>query len=209
MDKYISVNIYVSISKNRKKLKLTWNKKKSTILLDINIYKLQEFKGETIMKEKVFKLIIAWLLIFMMVMSNSIAVFANLITYAADEINGDISTNHKNVEFSVYFKGTDGKKYKSIDEQISNDNIKMGIEIEVKQEGYFNGEITLDSSNFTLKSEKTSDEINKIEGNKITLNQINAGSKVSLEIGITPIRDEQYDLDLLKKESKISIGRNI
>lgn len=161
------------------------------------------------MKEKVFKLIIAWLLIFMMVMSNSIAVFANLITYAADEINGDISTNHKNVEFSVYFKGTDGKKYKSIDEQISNDNIKMGIEIEVKQEGYFNGEITLDSSNFTLKSEKTSDEINKIEGNKIILNQINAGSKVSLEIGITPIRDEQYDLDLLKKESKISIGRNI
>lgn len=161
------------------------------------------------MKEKVFKLIIAWLLIFMMVMSNSIAVFANLITYAADEINGDISTNHKNVEFSVYFKGADGKKYKSIDEQISNDNIKMGIEIEVKQEGYFNGEIILDSSNFTLKSEKTSDEINKIEGNKITLNQINAGSKVSLEIGITPIRDEQYDLDLLKKESKISIGRNI
>ena len=156
--------------------------------------------------KKVFKVIIITMVIMTLTLVNFISVGVNMISYAAELMNADVNTNNKNIQFAAYFMNDKGEKLKSTEESIQKDDLKIYMEVEVKKEGYFNGEITIDSSNFNLKPEKLSEGINKIEGNKITLNQINAGQKVVIEVGITPIKDDEFDLGLLNMASKISLN---
>lgn len=156
--------------------------------------------------KKVLRVIVITMIIITLTMANFIAIGVNMVSYAAELITQDVRTNYKNVEFAAYFKDATGTKLRAIEESIAKEDIKLYMEVEVKQEGYFNGEITLDSGNFKLKPEKLSEGINKIEGNKIILNQINAGQKVAIEVGIEQIKDEQFDLGLLNMQSKISIS---
>ena len=152
------------------------------------------------MKGKVFKVFVVLMLILAMTMTNFVFVGSSLISYAFD----DISTNNKNVEFGVYFKDDNGGQVSSIEKSVYSEDIKLGIHLKVKQQGYFNGKIELQNSNFTLK-ETQNDYINKIEGNTITLNQINAGEEKEIQVGIELKRDEQFDLNLINLESVASI----
>ena len=153
------------------------------------------------MKGKVFKVFVVLMLILAMTMTNFVFVGSSLISYAFD----DISTNNKNVEFGVYFKDDNGGQISSIEKSVYSEDIKLGIHLKVKQQGYFNGKIELQNSNFTLK-ETQNDYINKIEGNTITLNQINAGSEVELEIPIEIKREEAFNVGLLNMESVIKLN---
>lgn len=153
------------------------------------------------MKGKVFKVFVVLMLILAMTMTNFVFVGSSLISYAFD----DISTNNKNVEFGVYFKDDNGGQISSIEKSVYSEDIKLGIHLKVKQQGYFNGKIELQNSNFTLK-ETQNDYINKIEGNTITLNQINAGSEVELEIPIEIKREETFNIGLLDMESVIKLN---
>ena len=153
------------------------------------------------MKGKVFKVCIVLMLVLAMTMTNFVFVGSSLISYAFD----DISTNNKNVEFGVYFKDDNGGQVSSIEKSVYSEDIKLGIHLKVKQQGYFNGKIELQNSNFTLK-ETQNDYINKIEGNTITLNQINAGSEVELEIPIEIKREEAFNVGLLNMESVIKLN---
>lgn len=153
------------------------------------------------MKGKVFKVFVVLMLILAMTMTNFVFVGSSLISYAFD----DISTNNKNVEFGVYFKDDNGGQVSSIEKSVYSEDIKLGIHLKVKQQGYFNGKIELQNSNFTLK-ETQNDYINKIEGNTITLNQINAGSEVELEIPIEIKREEAFNVGLLNMESVIKLN---
>lgn len=153
------------------------------------------------MKGKVFKVFVVLMLILAMTMTNFVFVGSSLISYAFD----DISTNNKNVEFGVYFKDDNGGQVSSIEKSVYSEDIKLGIHLKVKQQGYFNGKIELQNSNFTLK-ETQNDYINKIEGNTITLNQINAGSEVELEIPIEIKREETFNIGLLDMESVIKLN---
>ena len=153
------------------------------------------------MKGKVFKVCIVLMLVLAMTMTNFVFVGSSLISYAFD----DISTNNKNVEFGVYFKDDNGGQVSSIEKSVYSEDIKLGIHLKVKQQGYFNGKIELQNSNFTLK-ETQNDYINKIEGNTITLNQINAGSEVELEIPIEIKREEDFNVGLLNMESVIKLN---
>lgn len=136
------------------------------------------------MRNKVFKIAIAILLIMTLTMVNFIYVGAGIISYAAE----DISTNHKNVEFTANLK---------------NENT-LTLQVSVKNEGYFNGEVTLENSNFKLKNSQ-SEYVNKVEDNKISLNQINAGTVAQIDVEIEQIKDDNIDVSLLDKTSTISL----
>lgn len=153
------------------------------------------------MKGKIFKISVILLVVLTMTMTNFIFVSNSLISYALD----NISTNNKNVEFGAYFKDADGNQVTSTEKSIYNEDAKLCLHLKVKQEGYFNGKVELESSNFTLK-ETQNDYINKIEGNVLTLNQINAGSEVELEIPIEVQIQETFNIGLLDMESVVKLN---
>ena len=136
------------------------------------------------MKSKLMKVITVMLLLVTLTMINFVYVGVGFISVAAERS----STNHKNIEFTS---------------ELKNENI-LTLTVAVKNEGYFNGEITLENSNFKLKN-ISSEYVNKIEGNKITLNQINAGTTASFDVEIEPIKDDIFDISLLNAVSDLNL----
>lgn len=136
------------------------------------------------MKGKILKVLTVLTLITVLTMINFIYVGAGFITLAAESS----STNHKNIEFTA---------------ELKDENL-LTLAVTVKNEGYFNGEITLENSNFKLKSTE-SEYVNKIESNKITLNQINAGATASFDVAIEPVKDDFLDAGLLKVVSDLNL----
>lgn len=134
------------------------------------------------MKNKILKLITVLVLLTTLTMINFIYVGVGLISFAVSSME----TNHQNVEFDAKLK----------------DNSILELQINVKKEGYFNGEITLENSGFELKSVKNQ-YVNKIEGNTIKLNQLNAEDNIKIEIEVEPIRKEIMDVGLLNEETKV------
>lgn len=137
------------------------------------------------MKGKVLKTLMVILLLITLTMANFIYVSESIISYAGS----DSETNHKNVEFTVNLK--DG-------------NI-LNLGVLVKNEGYLNGEISIENSNFKLKSSDNK-YVNKVEENKLTLNQINASEKVQIDVEIEPIKDELFNIGLLSKKTNINLN---
>ena len=150
------------------------------------------------MKGKILKISTVITLILTMTMINFLYVGNSIVSYAID----NISTNNNNVEFGVYFKDDNGNKVSSLETEIDSTNMNMYLYLKVKQEGYFNGKVTLNEANFKLKDTQN-EYINKIDGNVINLNQINAGKEVEIELPIEFIKNENFDLNLLNMESKI------
>ena len=136
------------------------------------------------MKRKIMKLVTVMLLLITLTMVNLIYVGVGFVSLAAERV----STNHRNIEYTA---------------ELKSENL-LTLNVTVKNEGYFNGEITLENSNFTLKN-SSSEFVNKIEGNKITLNQINAGTTASFDVEIEPIRDENLDVGLLTAVSNLKL----
>ncbi len=157
------------------------------------------------MKQKFLQVITSVLLIITMTIANFLLICVDVVSYAADAINADKSTNHKNVEFMAYFKDENGNKVIEKDEVTNGENLKLYFEISVNREGYFNGNILLKDTNFALKADILSDSVNKIENGTIYLNQIKAGETKEIEVNIEILRDEKFDLKLIDLNSKISI----
>ncbi len=152
------------------------------------------------MKRKIFKISVILVMILTMTMTNFIFVGKNLISYAVD----NVGTNHKNVEFKAYFKDGEGKEAITLEKEAYTEETFLYLRVDVKKEGYFNGEIVLEDSNFTLK-ESDSAYVNKIENNTIYLNQINVGVSEEIKVKVEPITEENFTISLLNKVSKISI----
>lgn len=152
------------------------------------------------MKNKIFKTSIVLSLLLTMTMANFIFVGKGLISYAAD----NVATNHKNVEFEAYFKNQEGKQTETLEKQLNEEETFLYLRVGVKKEGYFNGEIAIENSNFTLK-EAESSYVNKIENNVITLNQINVGTTEEIKVKIEPIKEDNFEIGLLDMISKINL----
>ena len=130
------------------------------------------------MKNKILKISMIILLIMTLTLTNFIFVGSSLISYAASTIE----TNNRNVEFDAYFVNGNNQAISSID-MSNQEDIYLYMQINVKQEGYFNGKVTIEDSNFSLK-DTDSNYINKIEGNIITFNQINANTIADAKVKI-------------------------
>ncbi len=157
------------------------------------------------MKQKFLQVIPSILLIITMTIANFLLICVNVVSYAADVINADKSTNHKNVEFMAYFKDENGNKVTEKSEATNNENLKLYFEVSVNREGYFNGKISLKDANFTIKTDILSDSVNKIENNIIYLNQIKAGETKEIEVNIDILKNEKFDLRLIDLNSIVSI----
>ena len=154
------------------------------------------------MNTKKTKAIIAIILIITLTFADILFFGINVVSYAVELVS---TTNHNNVQFMAYFITKEGEKVTSLSDKIDTKDLKMYIEVGVENEGYFNGNIQVENSNFTLNSESIGNGISKIEGNTITLNQVTAGEKIEAEVGITPIKEDQYNLEMLNTSSKISL----
>jgi hypothetical protein len=152
------------------------------------------------MKNRVFKIIMVLVIILTMTMTNFVFVGSSLISYAVD----GIATNHQNVEFKAYFKNEEGEEVATLETKPNEEETFLYLRVNVKKEGYFNGEITLDESNFTLK-ETDSSYVSKIENNTIYLNQINVGTTEEIKVKIEPNVEEYFTIGLLSMDSEISI----
>lgn len=161
-------------------------------------------------KRKLLKSIIVVALIMQMTSVNLILLGHNIALAVSDNTGNegmysylDTKTNNKNVEFSAYFKDENGNIVTENTNAINSESLKMYLYVNVKQEGYFNGEINLTNSNFTFKTDTKNDYIKKIESKKIVLNQVNAGNQEEIEIPIQSDIGEQFE------QSKLSLQSNI
>lgn len=150
------------------------------------------------MKNKILKTTLILALIFTLTMANFIFVGANFISYAAEKI----ATNHANVEFDAYFKNEKGEGVQTLEILPNSEEQILYISLKVKKEGYFNGNLQIENGNFNIL-EIESEFVNKVEGNTIYLNQINAGSKVEIPVKIKPIINDNFNVGLLNMNSKI------
>ena len=124
----------------------------------------------------------AILMIISLLVSDFIFVGTSLVSYAIDAV----TTTSSNVEFTAYFLDSNQAKTDKIQKNIDDGETKLYVDVSVKKEGYFNGQITLNNGNFDLKQEVTSSHVKSIQDNTVTLNQINAGSTITVELGIMP-----------------------
>ena len=155
------------------------------------------------MERKIIKKLLAILMIIAIMSTDFFILGSNLISYAAEANN---STNNKNIEFSAYFKNAKGEKVEKLDTSIKNEDLKLYAEVTVKNEGYLaNATLELQNSNFNIKNTILTDSIASIDGNKVTLKQINAGATVSVELAIQPIIQDTLASDMLTKESELKL----
>ena len=146
-----------------------------------------------------FQKILAILIIVLMLFADFALVGINAISYAIDMAK----TNSNNVEFIAYFKDSKNEIVSSIDSKTNEKDLKIYIDVSVKEEGYFNGEIELEDTGFEFSSENTTNEyIKQIEKDKLVLNKIKAGDTVHIDSNI-----KFKDLDSIDK--KLLNGENV
>ena len=135
----------------------------------------------------------AMLLIFILTLAEFALVGQVAISYAVDAVR----TNNKNVEISAYFENENGEKIANIESAI-NANLKLIAEITVKNEnglgGYFDGNISLDNSNFKFKDEEN------------TNIHVNAGDTKRIEKEVQYAEKSDLNVSYLSQETKINVN---
>ena len=118
------------------------------------------------MQKRILKVLLAFMLIMSMTLSNFLLIGISTVN-AVEEIVQEKNTNNKNVEFMAYFKDEQGNKVSTYSSKTTDTDLKLYLSVSVKQEGYFNGAITLKDSNFKFKTDNSSDKISSITENNI------------------------------------------
>lgn len=152
------------------------------------------------MKSKILKVSVVILMIMCLTMGNFIFLGSSIYSYAAD----NVLTNHENVEFETYFKNGKREKVSILDRTADVKELSLYLSVNVQKEGYFNGAVELSNSNFKIVS-SNNEYVNRIENNKVYLNQINAGSAIEIELKISPIDDEKININSMNASSTVKI----
>ena len=153
-------------------------------------------------RKSLFSKICAMLIIIALTMSDFLFIGQTAVSYAIDTIK----TNSSNVDFSAYFLNTDGEKVERLEENIDKGEEYLYVDISVKNEGYFNGKISLSNNNFNIKNVVLSENIAEISGNDVRLNQINAGSNVTIKLAIEPINATTIQSSILNAVTTVSLN---
>lgn len=152
---------------------------------------------------KLLKRVVALILVLILTSANLIILGEYTLSLALsdDELNNqDVITNNKNIEFNSYFYGDTHIQTFGVD----SEDAKIYIRLGVKNEGYLeNGTIEFQNANFKLKDGIQNENIQSIdvENNRITLNKLNNGSDVTIELPIEINRSETVSSDYFTKES--------
>ena len=136
---------------------------------------------------------VAILIAFVIIMTQYVITGIIETTYAIDLL----ATKSENVQFRAFFKNGE-EELTEIERSIDAKDLKLRIDIAVKNEGYFNGNISLENAGFNLKQATANDYIDRVENNIIYLRQINAEETVNIEVGIEYLEDNEKQLYLKK-----------
>ena len=153
-------------------------------------------------KKSLFNKICAMLVIIALTLSDFLFVGQVAVSYAIDTVR----TNSTNVDFSAYFIDSNGAKVEKLENNIDKGEEYLYVDLSVKNEGYFNGRISINNSNFNIKNEILSDNVAEISANEVRLNQINAGSTVTIKLAIEPINATSIPSSILNAITKVNLN---
>ena len=153
-------------------------------------------------RKSLFNKICAMLVVIALTISDFLFVGQAAVSVAVDTIR----TNSSNVDFSVYFLDANNEKTEKLEENIDKGEEYLYVDISVKNEGYFNGTLTIDNNNFNIKNEVLSEYVADISSNVVKLNQINAGSNVTLKLAIEPINATSITREMLNSNTKVNLN---
>ena len=151
--------------------------------------------------KRIIQRTLAILIIFIMTMADWSIIGMNLISFAV----GEPETSNENITLNAYFNQE--TKSKEITKQIDANDLKLIIELGVKNDGYLkNAKLELgENANFKFKTNLADSHIKTITETEIQLNQINEGDEVKLQVGIEFANKEQMPIDYFSKESDINL----
>lgn len=147
------------------------------------------------MKQKILKTIIIIGMILSITIAHVLVFASEAISYAFQDMGKE------NVQFKSYFQTEEGKT-QEIEKPINSQDIKLQVEVEVKNQGYLNGKIQLSNSNFKFKQEQI-EGIETITDQEIALKQINSKEKVKFQIGLEVNLGDKIDLNTFNQQNKI------
>ena len=145
--------------------------------------------------------ICAILAIFALTVSDFVFVGKSAVSYAIDAVK----TNNVNVEFSAYFQDESGEKIQKTEENIDKKQY-LYVDVSVKNEGYFNGEIKIADENFNIKSDELDHQVTEIKDNVVKLKQINAGSTVTIKLAIEAKKENTVKETTLAGKTTVELG---
>ena len=148
------------------------------------------------MKETVLKRILKVLIVVCILLVYLSLMMSDIVTYASSD------TGEENVIFEAYFENENGERVSQIEKSINSEDIRLHIKVEVKNEGYLNGQLELRNANFKFKQEEI-EGVNEITDNTIALKQINAGETLDIQVGLEVNLQEEVDLANFNQENSI------
>ena len=148
------------------------------------------------MKETILKRILKVLIVVCILLVYLSLMMSDIVTYASSD------TGEENVIFEAYFENENGERVSQIEKSINSEDIRLHIKVEVKNEGYLNGQLELRNANFKFKQEEI-EGVNEITDNTIALKQINAGETLDIQVGLEVNLQEEVDLANFNQENSI------
>ena len=148
----------------------------------------------------IIKKTIAILTVFILILTQYVITGLIEATYAIDLL----ATQNANVQFGAYFKNGE-EETTEIERSIDAKDIKLKIDVAVKEQGYFNGNISLENAGFRIKGATENSYINKVENNVVYLNQINAEETASIELEIEYLEEERIQVATLNSPTTIKL----
>ena len=137
-----------------------------------------------------------------------VSTLTNSVYAAYEELEKQgIVSNNKNIEFDAYFK-PDGTNKHSMEAEISAEQ-KLYVKVNVKNAGYLeNATISFENPNFSIsKAFAQSENVKSVDydNNQLTLNQIESGKEVEIEIPVNFVRNDNMDLTYFSRETKLNL----
>ncbi len=153
-------------------------------------------------KTKIVNKICAIMVLVAMMVCNFWVVGEAAVSYAIDMMK----TNNSNVELLAYFADENGIETANKNSSIASGEETLYVKIGVRNEGYFNGKIKLENSNFQIDRTYLADGVSEItETGEVILKQINAGADEVIELKVNPIKKDELKLVELQGETTIKL----
>lgn len=136
-------------------------------------------------------------------------------TYATSETleNQTVTTKNGEIEFDAYFVNKNERRMHTLKEDFDTENINLNLSVNVKKGYLKNSKVNMvdeqgNATNFKIiNTDNTLETVESIDRDKnaITFKQIDSGTGVNLQLPITSIKDDLFDLSNLSKINKIKL----
>ena len=114
------------------------------------------------------------------------------------------TTNNANVEFDAYLIKDEEQTHSTI-QTIGEENY-LYTKIQVKEVGYLkNASILVEDANFKILDTIESENVSKVEDNKISLNQIKNGNSIEIAIPIQNLQSDTINVEEFNKQNTIKL----